>query len=969
MAPPIVETNDTTVFVSSLISAGNMFSATDPDDAIVSYTFQDFRSGPGTGYFSNNGIAYENGTTFTINANELANIFYVGGSQIAYEGFRVIARDQVGNFSSPLSIGSIYTVQSNVNKPHVRAPFVTVLANEYIDGSDFVYGFDPDGYPLTHFRISEANSVLRLSSANNSIWVTAFQHRFETGDMVTISGADKAEHNRTAPITVINEHTFRISAPGITAATGTGDIKVSNQDGGHFELDGVAMPQGESFTITADQVADLKYFVFGDSGEENLFVEGFDGVDWSYQKRGVATQVINSNRPVVQFGNASTPADQLFAIKDSFLVTDSDQNTMKYYWFYNTSPHAHKGELIFNGAVMPRTKWFLVQAEHLDKLYFQTGLIGDEQQIRIRAFDGKHLSTPGTLTIKSTEPIVRPDIKVEQPVYVAEQLVGVDIAPLFSKIDPGPVHTRVQVYEPTTNPNSGTLRFSETPIPGGLIHEFSAGQFESRVNFYTGDFYGRNLDTVFVRAQNQSGLWSSWEKIDIRTEPEYEDVLTSYTTWDGLMPINEAGKLEISYSFMQRFPVYGSSGEAVDGNPADLKHFEIFNNRQRANARLAFRGVEEFVNVQFVEVADSSINVFGGNGGIIRMGEYGNDAATSPSAYASYPAFSDFAGDMWFNRLMFLGGPFGPDLDFEQGTWGYKVFIHELGHAMGLKHPHDGTPRLPPQTDVNDFSVMSYQQALNGGEPTTYQLYDINELQDLYGANSTTRLGNDGYSIYNSWGGNFSVVETIWDAGGNDTLSAVGAPTPSVVDLRSGQQSSIGFLPNNITIAFDADIENALGSQYNDRLYGNGLDNMIQGRVGDDYLFGNAGNDYLIGGPGNDTFEWGVGDDNDIINEQGLAGRDTIRFTDFPTVDKLEDDFRFRLQGGDLYVDLHIDGGPIDNSIRVINQLSGGYRIETLELRGTRIDLVNLTSQISATVDTFKLTTNTTPFGYIVTPA
>lgn len=973
MAPPIVEhTVDATVFVSSLISAGNLFSATDPDDAIVSYTFEDFRAGAGTGYFENNGVAYENGATFTIPASELANISYRGGSLIFYEGFRVIARDQSGNFSNPFERGRIYSVRSNTSTPHVKAPFITALANEFVPGSEFVRGFDPDGYPLTHFRISEANKVLKLVAANNFLTVTAFDHRFRTGDIVTITGSDQAAYNRTAPIVVLNSHTFRIATAGVPNGTGTGAIEAYSKDGGYFEVDGVAKPQGQTFTITADQVATLKYYTFGASNDENIYVQGFDGVDWSYNKRGIATTVVNANRPVVQFGNVTTPADRLMPIKGTFPVTDADQNTMKYYWFYNTSPHAHKGDLIFNGAIMPRQKWFLVREEHLDLLFFKTNLVGDEQQIRIRAFDGKHLSVPGTLIIKSTPPIVRPEIAVDQPVLVSEQLVSVELAPLFSQIDPGPDHTRVQVFEPTTDPNSGTLRFVETPLAGGQVHEFSKFDFDNRVNFYTGDFYGRNLDTVYVREQNLTGLWSSWEKIDIRTEPEFEDVLTSGTSWNGLMPINSAGKLEISYSFMQSFPLPPyETGEAVDGDPAMLMHFEIFNEAQRANARLAFRHIEEFANVQLVEVSDSSTNVFGQIGGIIRMGEYGIPFPQSgAAAYAFYPGFGESPGDMWFNRLNFLGGPFGPELDFEKGTWGFKVFLHEFGHAMGLKHPHDGIPRLPPETDVNDFSVMSYRQATNGGEPTTFQLYDVNELQDLYGANMATRTGNDGYSLYNYWDGNMTVSETIWDAGGdNDTLSAHGAPRPAVVDLRSGQQSSIGAIRDNITIAFGADIENALGSGFNDSLYGNGLNNMIQGRLGDDYLLGNAGNDYLIGAEGDDIFEWGVGDDNDIINEQGGGGTDTIRITDFPTVDILEEDFKFRLKGGDLYVDLHIDGGALDNTIRVINQLSNGNRVETLELKGMDIDLVNLTNQISATTDTFKLTNNTTSFGFIVAPA
>ncbi|MFT5303763.1 MAG: serralysin [Mariniblastus sp.] len=963
MAPPIVEINDTTVFINSVVSAEDLFSVSDSDDAVVELTFTDFRSGNNTGYFRKDGVAMANGSSFTIAMGELDTLEYVGGPQVFYEGFRVVARDESGNFSSPESIGRLYSVRDNVNKPHVRAPFFAALANEVIEGKDIVFGFDPDGYPLTHFRVSDANRPLRVTSANGLVTVTSFEHRFRPGDFVTIEGANESQYNMTASIAVVNDHVFRFRAPGVADGVASGDFRAFNIDGGRFQLAGVDLAQGQDFTIAADQIKDLKYLAFGPTNEENIYVQGYDGVDWSTEKRGVASLQINANRPVVQFSRASTPADQLMPIEDSFQVIDADQNSMKYYWFFNTSPHANKGDLVFKGAIMPRKSWFLVQANDIGQLYYKTGQVGDEQQIRIRAFDGRHLSTPGTLTIRSTPPIVRPEIEPNVPVVITEQLTGVPIAPLFSQVDAGPAHTAVQVFEPTTNPNSGTLRFGGTPLAGGQIHDFSKLDYESRVNFYSGDFFVRNIDDVYVREQAANGLWSGWEKVTIRTEPEYEDVLTSGSSWNGLMPINSVNKLEISYSFMQQFPDY-ETGEAIDGNPLIGEHFSVFTAGQRANTRLAFRGIEEFANVQFVEVADSSTNVFGGTGGIMRFGEYGIPFPTSTAgAFAFYPAFSPEAGDLWFNRLNM-----GREIELAYGSLGYKVLLHEMGHTMGLKHPHDGSPRLPASTDVNDFSVMSYQDPANGGQPTTYQLYDINELQDLYGANTTTRTGNDGYSIYNFWGGRSEFTETIWDAGGNDSISAVGSSRAAIIDLRTGIQNTIGDLDNNVVIAFGVDIENGIGSAHNDSLTGNNLDNMLQGRDGNDILKGHGGEDYLIGGRGDDTFEWGVADGDDVINEQSLGGNDTIRITEFPGVDTLEEDLKFRLVGDDLWVDLHIDGGQIDNSIRVIGQMTDGNRVESLVLDGTRIDLAHLSSQIKAGVDTFKLTPDSTAFGQLVVP-
>jgi hypothetical protein len=850
----------------------------------------------------------------------------------------------------------------------VSAPNFSVLANEYIEGSDFIQGYDPDGYPLTKFRISEANKVLKMEAKNGFVTVTSYEHRFSTSDYVKIAGADQSVFNVTAPILVLNPHQFRFKATGIPNGTATGTVRASTQDKGYFSLDGVAFPQGQTFEVTAEQAQRLRYYTSGNADEENIYLQGFDGVDWSFDKKGVAQTRINANRPVVQFGNVSTPADRLMPLEGTFEVTDADGNTIKDYWFYNTSPHPQNGDLIFKGAIWPRNTWFKVPAQDMDKVFFKTPRVGFEQQIRVVANDGKHSSAPGTLSISSTDPIVRPELEINQDVYILNQLESVLVSPLVSKVDPGPALTRYQVFEPTTDPRSGTLLDGPTPIAGGVIHEFDADRFRTSVGFRSGDFFVRHVDTFYVRTTNDtSGDWSKWTKVDFRTEPEFDNSLTSGTTWEGLLPRNSAGKLEVTFSFMQQFPDY-NTGEAIDGDPAMLQDFQIFNNAQRENARKAFRHIEEFANVQMVEVADTDTNVFGGTGGIIRMGEYGIPFPQSgASAFAFFPGFGDPNGDMWFNRLNFPN-PFGGDLDFPPGSWGYKVFLHEFGHAMGLKHPFDGTPRLPPSTDINDFSVMSYQQAANG-EPTTFQLYDINELQDLYGANMQTRTGNNTYSIAKFWGNRQAFVETIWDAGGNDTLSAVLSPGPSVVDLREGQQSSIGFWPENVTIAIGAKIENGIGSANDDELYGNALKNTLMGREGNDYLYGNAGDDFLVGAEGDDIFEWGVGDGNDVINEQGLGGRDTIRFTNFPTADKLEEDFKFRLtESGSLMIDLHLDGGSLDNSIEVVNQGFNGFRVESFELGGVKIDLANLTSQLAPGVDTFRITASSTPFGQLVAP-
>jgi len=104
-------------------------------------------------------------------------------------------------------------------------------------------------------------------------------------------------------------------------------------------------------------------------------------------------------------------------------------------------------------------------------------------------------------------------------------------------------------------------------------------------------------------------------------------------------------------------------------------------------------------------------------------------------------------------------------LDYSRASGSlYETIIHEVGHALGLKHPHDGNPLLPIYLDNNTHTVMSYRRP---GEvyATTLMPFDIYTLQDLYGAKDYNP-GNDFYAkTINNW------KETLWDSGGNDTIS------------------------------------------------------------------------------------------------------------------------------------------------------------------------------------------------------
>jgi hypothetical protein len=890
MSSPIVDVSSKTVFVNTSIPAADLFTAFDSSDAITTYFVQDFGLSQSSGYFELNGIVVPHGEFFRVEAADLFNLKYVAGNQIGRERFRIMARDEAGNFSAASAIETLYSVVSNTRAPYSKAITFTILANEAIPASDIVWGYDPDGYPIETFHIRD-RSV----------------------------------------------------------------------DFGFFEYDGAAKPQGTFFTVAAEDLDRLTYVSTGPNASELFDVIAFDGEQNSPQSVGFANTAINANRPVGQYSTASIGGLDDLPLRPVTDVRDADNSTIKKMRYYNTSPHLNNGQLVFKGAVQPPLTWIEVDQADFDQILYRPVNKDFNQQIRFLAYDGKHWSAPQTLAITTVEviPPVKPTYDPVDVHVIEEQLINSPMSEMFLKTDSGSPYTTYEVYDQDTDPARAYISLDGIPIAGGNVRQLTADEYENRTGFYTGAFFRRSLDTIYMRANN-GDLWGDWKKIDVRTEPEIDDVLVSGADWLSLLPRNVDGELVISFSFMQQFPTYGT-GEAVDDDAPE--NFAIFNEEQRANTRIAMRHLETFANVQMLEVQDTTTNSLGQMGGIMRLGNYGL-IDSEARAFAFLPNPGPEGGDMWFNRIFFAPGA---DANFAVGGSGYTTLLHELGHAMGLKHPHQGTPRLPPDTDFDDFTVMSYNGSPSGS-PSTYQLYDIKTLQSIYGANVDHNSGDTVYSLANTWGNDPFIFETIWDGGGMDTLSGVGSGSGTVIDLRSGQKSTIGSNSNNINIALDSIIENGTGSDFNDDIIGNAVDNFLEGLAGDDYIYGNAGNDFLVGGAGDDRYEFGIADGVDIIDERQGGGADTLVMTRFEGFDSLADDFEFRMSGNDLVVDLTLNGGDSQGMVRVRNQQLTGYQIETLELNGVQIDLENLTSQITPNNNKFTVVTDSSVNGFFVAP-
>ncbi|MBX3568655.1 MAG: hypothetical protein KF914_11400 [Rhizobiaceae bacterium] len=311
---------------------------------------------------------------------------------------------------------------------------------------------------------------------------------------------------------------------------------------------------------------------------------------------------------------------------------------------------------------------------------------------------------------------------------------------------------------------------------------------------------------------------------------DYTGILSG-ASWSGVDDPNNSPTF-VTFSFESVLQPYVTTSLFTQ---AFLDSMRSFTEAEKTAARAALAQWADASGLVLLEVQPGE--------GDIRFGSYDfnldpNTKGFTGQGYRPYSYVEE-----WFAHRDLLGGDVFIDYGDATAT---SLLLHEIGHALGFKHPFEGDTTLDAAHDDQSFTVMSY----NGAPSSVLSPFDVEAVQHVYGLNTA-----DGAQVFSwSWNAADRILTQVGYSSG-DTI--FGTSVTDIVDGGDGSDWLGGF-------------------QGNDQLSGGDGDDRLFGGDGDDTLTGGAGIDTYFGGTGDDTYVITDADDYWIYEYAGEGSKDTV---------------------------------------------------------------------------------------------
>lgn len=926
-APPVITSNNEVVLENQPRLVSDLITFSDVDgDTAVAYNIIDRRINEDGGFFVLDGVRQESGQFFNVTAEEFERLIYVGasnGPQSENLAFHVF--DSGGQWSELIDI----TIATET-LPTVEVENFAIRRDQFVNiatgGISNATGAQAEGTPFLDFFDRDGDEIEQLLFLDRQ----------------------------------------------------------ANLNGGHFLLNGVRLPSASFFSVTPDELVNLEYRggTFGPQ-TENLSVIAFSNSGQASEQVGFQIVTLqNEFRPEVEFFSAGGRLGTSIQLSTLINFTDQDGDAPVSFSFFDTGDSATSGFFTDNGVVLNPREFQTFQFSQIDDIQYNFGSVGGSEVVRLVVNDGRSSSELVSATLTSID---TPEFEVTDNSISLDTIERIDVSTLIAQTDSGPAFTQYEIFDENAATISGRFELDGVDLQQGVLHTLTAAEFANLQFVGAEADFGRQLDPILIRASNGVTGFTEWERININSDPVGGGSLTSGAFWNP----DADGITRITYTFIDGadpLPSYYDCG--ADEPPVQCEEPTPLSPLQREATRNALETVTRFANIEFEEVAPiadaSDATIIFGLADLDSISALG--VAFQPDEGGIDPADGQgaLAGDVFLNVMDFGTG----STDVGVGSLFGQTLLHEIGHALGLDHafafsgnPSGNVTTILPNasdfryntvlsTNANEGSVFNPFPNENPEDAGTFQIYDVVELQRIYGANVDFNTGDNQYGNFFS-GSDPHFVDndtahqtTLYDAGGLDTFNYTNHVADETIDLRQGAWSTINGVEISVLIAYGTVIENARGGSGNDTIQGNEVRNLLIGNDGNDVLRGGGGNDVLRGLAGDDTFIWDLGDGRDAIQEQGGGGVDVLEIQDpSGALDALEDDLTFRRLGDNLRIDLTFEQQAGQGSVTIQNFADPDSQVEILRLTdsqgnqiGGDIDLVGIFDQATNVGTRFEVT-------------
>lgn len=260
----------------------------------------------------------------------------------------------------------------------------------------------------------------------------------------------------------------------------------------------------------------------------------------------------------------------------------------------------------------------------------------------------------------------------------------------------------------------------------------------------------------------------------------------------------------------------------ASGNESDVSGQVSFSASQRTHTVEALRYLGQLTGIQFVETTD-------GNAAQLHFANVDITHSAQTTGLCSWRTSYSYSGNtvtryevdayIYLDNREFAF----QNTNLTPGTEGYETLLHELGHALGLKHPFEtttgNTTTLPSWQDNSSNTLMSYRAY--GGPYAQMSQYDVAALMWLYGGDGLGgKLGADGAGRFllgtlsaDSLTGTAG-DDVLMGAAGNDVLNGgAGNDTAEFINVRSAY---VVTASGSEVVVRDA--SNSLGNDGSDRI-------------------------------------------------------------------------------------------------------------------------------------------------------